>query len=253
MAKGLKFWKKRLPVTALVLAGAFVAGSASYLAVHDAVSPPPDAGEEEFRLTLPAPSGSSVTVPDEGPAEPPPQEEQPEPTEPETAEPSGMVAVDPSGELPAAADEEETVLSVAADREVALLYVRPVEGTVSKPFSAGELVKSETLGDFRTHDGVDLAAPAGTKVRAMADGTVSDVYADDLLGQTVELRHADGTVTRYCNLAAGSVAVVVGRPVAMGEVLGAVGETALGESAEGAHLHLEVIRGGVRVDPEGLW
>ena len=74
MAKGLKFWKKRLPVTALVLAGAFVAGSASYLAVHDAVSPPPDAGEEEFRLTLPAPSGSSVTVPDEGPAEPPPQE-----------------------------------------------------------------------------------------------------------------------------------------------------------------------------------
>ena len=44
------------------------------------------------------------------------------------------------------------------------LYVRPVDGEIVKPWSDGELVFSETLGDYRVHNGIDIAASVGTKM-----------------------------------------------------------------------------------------
>ena len=86
--------------------------------------------------------------------------------------------------------EERKVLKTAA----------PVEGTEAAAFSVEALSYNETTRDWRTHNGVDLAAESGTEVRASADGRVYTTYDDDALGATVVIRHDGGYTTRYSSL-----------------------------------------------------
>ena len=278
--KRLGFRKKSIPMTALLLAGAFAAGSATFLAVHDSVVPE-DATVQEYRLEMPSPAGSSVTVPDGQQPQEEAQEQQPQEQaqeqqpqeqaqeqqpqeqaqEQQPQEQQELVAVDPGTpstqqEQPEPDELAQEAVSASAsnDTQVLRLYVRPVDGEIVKPWSDGELVFSETLGDYRVHNGIDIAASVGTKVRAMADGVIADIYDDDLLGRVVEIAHADGTVGRYCNLQqAGLSGITAGASVKMGDVIGGVGESALGESGEQPHLHLEVERQGQHIDPQQLF
>lgn len=97
------------------------------------------------------------------------------------------------------------------------------------------------------HLAVDVTAPAGTPVRAMAPGIVG--YADDGLkgyGNTVLLIHGGGWVTLYAHLE--SFKVEPGRRIARGAVLGGVGHTGI---ARGDHLHFALIARGQPVDPMG--
>ena len=127
-------------------------------------------------------------------------------------------------------------------------YVWPVEGEVLHDFSLEVLAYDETMGDWRTHSGVDIFAEEGTTVCAISSGTVTDVYTDDLMGVTVVIDHGDGLCSSYANLAA-DPAVAVGDDVLTGDPIGAVGRTALAESAREAHLHLEMSQSGRSVDP----
>ncbi len=119
---------------------------------------------------------------------------------------------------------------------------------VINPFSNGELVKSETLGVWKTHDGVDLAAPLGTAVSAIMKGTVTEVTNDPLWGICVAIDHGSDIVAHYCGLSE-SVSVKVGQEVAMGEVIAQVGNSADIECKLEPHLHLAVKIGGAWTDP----
>jgi murein DD-endopeptidase MepM/ murein hydrolase activator NlpD len=127
-------------------------------------------------------------------------------------------------------------------------FVWPVAGEVVEKFSADELVYNKTMTDWRTHPAVDLAADIGTKVLAAAKGTVETIYDDDLYGATVVIDHGNGLKSIYSNLAA-SPAVSAGDSVAMGAVIGAVGDTAIGECVEVAHLHFSMTLDDTAVDP----
>ncbi|WP_225768850.1 M23 family metallopeptidase [Inquilinus sp. Marseille-Q2685] len=94
------------------------------------------------------------------------------------------------------------------------------------------------------HTGVDLVAPAGTPIFATGAGRVLRSGPAGGYGNMVEVQHADGLVTRYAHMQ--SLAVGVGDPVAVGTVVGTLGST--GEST-GPHLHYEVRRGDIPVDP----
>ena len=107
---------------------------------------------------------------------------------------------------------------------------------------------NQTTRDWRVHNGVDFAAPAGTPVVAAADGQVYTVYEDDQMGMTVVIRHENGYTTKYSSLAAG-VAVSAGQEVAMGQTIGAVGTSALMENALGHHVHFSVSQNDESVDP----
>ena len=124
----------------------------------------------------------------------------------------------------------------------------PLDGEVITVFSVDALTYSATLGDWRTHDGIDLAAEAGTPVAAAAAGTVADIRDDALLGTTVVLQHADGYRTAYACLEP-EVSVRFGDRVTSGQLIGTVGTTAASETAEGPHLHFSVTRNGTPVDP----
>lgn len=130
----------------------------------------------------------------------------------------------------------------------ASVFTWPVKGEVLRAWSVEALSYDETMGDWRTHDGVDIASAAGTQVMAPAGGTVSDLYTDDLMGTTVVILHADGVMSTCSNLA--SVPTVeIGDTVRTGDVIGSVGTSAIAESREAAHLHLSMTKDGVSVDP----
>ena len=73
--------------------------------------------------------------------------------------------------------------------EAPMAVVSPLQGEVVAAFSVDQLLYDETLEDWRTHDGVDIAAPEGDPVLAACAGTVVSVDDDALMGTTVVLRH----------------------------------------------------------------
>ena len=123
------------------------------------------------------------------------------------------------------------------------VYVIPVRGYVLKDYTMDMPVYSVTMEDYRVHNGMDLSASVGDPVYAFTDGTVSKIYADPMMGQTVEIDHGDGLVSVYQNLQITLPdGIEVGAAVVSGEVIGAVGETALIECAEVPHLHFSVYK-----------
>ncbi len=122
------------------------------------------------------------------------------------------------------------------------------ECTVINPYSGGELVKSETLGVWKTHDGVDLAADPGTAVSAIMKGTVTEVKNDPLWGICVTIDHGDSVIAHYCGLDQ-NVTVKEGQQVSMGEIIGKVGNSADAECKLAPHLHLGVTVAGAWTDP----
>lgn len=128
--------------------------------------------------------------------------------------------------------------------------VMPVkDSTIINGYSNGELVKSETLGTWQTHDGIDLAAPLGTIVQSCTTGTVTEIYEDAQWGICVVIDHKDGNVGYYFGLDK-SVDVTVGQEMLSGEAIGKVGNTAEIECLLEPHLHFAVKSDGEFVNPE---
>ena len=131
-----------------------------------------------------------------------------------------------------------------------LVFTWPVKGTVDAGFVVETLVYNETMGDWRTHSGLDITADLGAKVLATANGTVSAVYQDDLMGTVVEIDHGDGLVSLYANLTEAPT-VSAGDAVTTGAVIGSVGQTAAAESGQTTHLHFAMYQDDTPVDPAG--
>ena len=130
-----------------------------------------------------------------------------------------------------------------------LVFTRPVKGELLRDFSVETLALDPTMGDWRTHNGLDLSADVGLKVMAMAAGTVTEVYEDGLMGTTVVINHGGGLLSTYSNLNE-EAAVKPGDTVDTGTVVGTVGDSAIAESGMEPHLHLEVWKDGDPVNPE---
>jgi len=125
---------------------------------------------------------------------------------------------------------------------------RPVAGETVCDYAMDCLVYNPTTRDWRVHDGIDIAAEAGTQVLAAADGTVYNTFTDEIMGVTVVIRHENGYVSVYSSLGE-DLSVKTGDTVTCGQVIGTVGNTALMESAIGDHLHFSVTCNDESVDP----
>lgn len=200
-------------------------------------------GKEEAEVS--APVYETVTdLPVEttaAPAGEPPAEELPTQEEPPAA------AVLESVEMPEE-DLQPVFEAGPVTAEEPRLVVEPLEGEVVAAFSVSELQYDPTFDDWRIHDGVDIAAALGAAVLSASSGTVQSVTEDALMGVTVVIDHEDGYQTTYCNLAKDPM-VLPGAKVGAGEVIGAVGDTALAESKQESHLHFSVTKDGDVVDP----
>ncbi|MBR2895247.1 MAG: M23 family metallopeptidase [Oscillospiraceae bacterium] len=143
---------------------------------------------------------------------------------------------------------EVTVVETTEPASVSQRIVAPLLGDTVAVFSVDQLMYDATLGDWRTHDGVDICAETGTPVVATAAGTVRSVNEDGRLGVCVTIEHANGYVTTYASLHP-EVTVMAGDSVDAGSVIGSVGNTSLSEAGLGAHLHFSVSKNGVAMDP----
>ncbi len=148
------------------------------------------------------------------------------------------VPVTGTAEVPAAPAEAPE----AADK-----VVLPLQGKTVTPFSTEALLYSETMGDWRTHNGVDIAAEEGAAVVAAAGGKVTAVVNDYWMGSTVTIACSDQYELTYASLSQPTVSA--GDTVQAGDRIGSVGSTALQEEALGPHLHFSVVRNGVPEDP----
>lgn len=117
----------------------------------------------------------------------------------------------------------------------------PVEGRKTSDF--GNRLNPYSK-QWRHHDGVDIAAPGGTPIRAAADGTVTRAGWNGGYGNYTCLEHAGGLSTCYAHQS--QILVKPGQQVRRGEVIGKVGSTG---NSTGDHLHFEVRRNGTAVDP----
>ena len=102
------------------------------------------------------------------------------------------------------------------------------------------------LGTVRQHQGTDFSAAAGTPVRTIGDGIVIHAGRRGGYGNTVEVRHPNGYVTRYAHLRGFAGGIRSGVRVAIGQTIGYVGSTGL---STGPHLHFEVLVNGRQRDP----
>jgi len=182
---------------------------------------------------------------------------QPGNDDPELAAPPEVVEKPASEEADAAdeslskvTDTEETGSWTEQQAETAVTaqYIWPLEGEIDMQYSVAALIYNKKLGDWRTHDGVDIAAPLGTQVLAVCAGQVESVKTDNMGGMTVVIEHAGGLRSIYSNLAAVPT-VYEGDNVNTGEVIGAVGVTAPGETKDNPHLCLKMTLDGQSVNP----
>lgn len=128
------------------------------------------------------------------------------------------------------------------------LYAPPVSGSVIKAYSGDELVYSNTLADWRTHNGTDYACANGSAVKAPAAGSVTKAETDGNWGGVVEITDSEGRIWRICGTAA---TVKVGDTVTTGQQIGTA-NTVHCEVADGTHVHLEVLQAGKYLDPAGI-
>lgn len=188
-------------------------------------------------------SNTDVPVSEKTQTETPGQaEEKPDISDDGAANPSEEA----SSKVPAVDSAEKKDSKASASK-----FINPVrsdEAYVTNEYSMDTLIYSVTLDQYMTHCGVDIEAPEDTQVAAAAPGTVTAIYEDDRYGTSVEITHSGGFMTVYSNLSTADL-VETGDVVDAGKIIGGVGTTGLFESLEPAHLHLEMLKDGVYVNP----
>lgn len=145
-----------------------------------------------------------------------------------------------------AVDNPDIVAAAAAANAEEPNFAPPSSGEILAEYSSS-LSFNEALGDYRAHNGIDIAADEGCSISASADGTVENVFSN-AFGDGISISHSNGIVTKYMCL--GSVEnLKSGDSIKAGDVIGTVGKSK-GENVKEAHVHFEVFKDGKPVNPK---
>jgi len=123
----------------------------------------------------------------------------------------------------------------------------PLSGETIKEFSIDELVYFEAIGEWRTHNGVDIKPKETLLIESAFEGTVEKVNISEITGTEIIIDHGNNIKTLYSNLS--SAKVKAGDVVEKGQVIGNIGKVDSIESADGPHLHFELMVDGKNVNP----
>ncbi len=127
-------------------------------------------------------------------------------------------------------------------------YVLPMGTDIHKDYSPDTPSYNATMGDWRTHNGIDFKGAEGDQVKSIAYGTVKNIYDDALLGTVAEIDHGNGVMAKYCGLNKDTLEIKQGGTVKGGTLLGYLGVVPC-EKTDVSHLHFEVYYNGKNVDP----
>lgn len=127
-------------------------------------------------------------------------------------------------------------------------FIMPVEGEIARGFAKDSLIYSETLEEWITHLGIDIKADRTTVVKAAEGGNIFAIKNDPRYGLTVVIEHVNGYKTVYSNLLTTEF-VKEGEKVEKGQSIGTVGNSAAFEIVDEPHLHFEILKDEIQVDP----
>ena len=129
-------------------------------------------------------------------------------------------------------------------------FILPVSGVLSQKHDPDMQVHSTTMNDLRVHLGIDIVTESGAAVYAAADGTVSKIWEDTLMGNCIMIKHSGDCYTIYKNLSETlPEGISEGASVRSGQLIASVGDSAMVEIGEEPHLHFEMTVADLMVDP----
>lgn len=173
----------------------------------------------------PLPNASDTSRPTEAPTD---KETEELPTDKETEKPTGSAQV--GNKLPS--------------------FILPVSGVLSSKHDPDLQVFSPTMNDYRVHLGIDLVTKENAPVYSAADGKISKIWVDPMMGYCMAVSHSGDCVTVYKNLAdVLPDGITEGASVRSGQLIATVGESAMIEVGSEPHLHFEMTVGDLAVDP----
>lgn len=140
--------------------------------------------------------------------------------------------------------KQETKVEKVKDPE----FTKPVEGEQIREFAKDSLIYSETLEEWITHLGIDIKAERTTVVKAAEKGKILSIKNDPRYGLTIVIEHVNGFKSVYSNLLT-SEFVKEGEEVKKGQSIGTVGNSAPFEILDDPHLHFEILKDNVNIDP----
>ena len=127
-------------------------------------------------------------------------------------------------------------------------YSLPMGTDMGDDYSRGIPVYNEALADWRTHNGVDFLGAFGDSVKCIADGIVTEIRNDPIMGGVIVVDHGGGVESTYCGVEANenlSEDIFVSE----NDMLGTLGNIPSEVSDEFHHLHLEIRVNGELADP----
>ena len=137
------------------------------------------------------------------------------------------------------AKKEEEEKSKYPNINGVLLAVTPVSGSITSRFGVVSSIRSGA------HTGTDIAAPTGTPIKAVANGTVTFAERSGSYGNLIKITHENGVETWYGHCS--KLYATVGQQVKAGDIVAAVGSTG---NSTGPHLHLEIRVNGTAINPQ---
>lgn len=153
----------------------------------------------------------------------------------------------PATGIPKPSTTTETTVA-AEEKPYSGSFVAPTGGKVIKDFSEGEMVKSETMGDWRIHNGTDFSANDGESVVAVQNCMVESVDNDEMWGVKVTVLCPGNLFVTYCGLDGDSVKIKKGDKISKGGKIGNTGIIPIESVAEN-HIHIETSVNGEYVNP----
>ena len=124
----------------------------------------------------------------------------------------------------------------------------PLSGDIIKDFAVDSLVYSNTLNEWRTHEGIDIAGKEGDVIVSVEDGIVERIFEDEKYGETIVVSHENGYKTFYSFVSPQNLSTE-NQKVRKGEAIGRLTSSTKFEAKEVTHLHFEMLKNGVKISP----
>lgn len=124
----------------------------------------------------------------------------------------------------------------------------PLSGDIFKDFAINSLVYSNTLNEWCTHEGIDIAGKEGDVIVSVEDGIVERIFEDEKYGETIVVSHENGYKTFYSFVSPQSLSEEK-QKVRKGEAIGRLTLSTKFEANDATHLHFEILKDGEILSP----
>ncbi len=144
-------------------------------------------------------------------------------------------------------NEKNEVKEVIAPIDNTQKYAKPLQGEVVEAFSNDDLTYSETLKEWRIHNGIDIKSVSSIDVYAVNDGEIVDIKFEYELGNVIEIKH--GELNAIYAAINPEQTLKVGDKVKKGEKIATISSECGFEIDKGDHLHFEIWKNGKQLNP----